>query len=305
MSGSDELLVSVIVVNYQGAAHLPACLAALAGQSLPRHRYEVILVDNASTDGSADLARRRFPWCRVVDSPANLGFAAGNNLGLRFARGRWLALLNNDTVADPFWLEELLRPLRHPTDAVVSKLVYVRDPTVLNSAGLTLLRDGRGADRGADHADAGQYERTEPVFAGCGAALLVPRPKPGGDLLDPRYFLYYEDLELGWRRRRAGHVTTYAPRSLVRHAVGASAGETSPLFRFCVERNRALTSLRHGDAPLAVFAALTLAAKVAVAAVRAVVTRDPRNRATAHATAAALVSYARHLPRTLLRRWGG
>ena len=302
MTDPDGLLVSVVVVNYQGASHLPACLTALAEQSLPRHHFEVIVVENASTDGSARLIRDRFPWCRLVESPTNLGFAAGNNLGLRTARSRWVALLNNDTVADPFWLEELLRQLTGPTDAAVSKLVYAGDPGTINSAGLTLLRDGRGADRGFGHADAGQYERAEPVFAGCGAALTLPRPASGVDPFDARYFLYYEDLELGWRRRRAGLATTYAPRSLVRHAVGASACKTSPLFRFCVERNRALTSLRHGDAVLAFTAALTLVAKAAVAWLRGLRSRD---FAQARATTAALLSYARHAPVTLAKRWGG
>ncbi len=302
MTDADGVLVSVVVVNYRGADFLAACLTALAGQTLPRHRYEVVVVENASGDGSARLVRGDFPWVRLVESPVNLGFAAGNNLGVRHARGRWVALLNNDTVADPFWLEESLRHLKDRADAVVAKLVYARNPAVLNSAGLTLLRDGRGADRGFGHADGGQYERSEAVFAGCGAALLLPRPPDGEDLFDPRYFLYYEDLELGWRRRGAGLATTYAPRSLVRHAVGASAGEASPLFRFCVERNRALTSLRHGDPALAFTAALTLAAKVAVAWLRGLRTRDFR---TARATTAAGFSYARHAPATLLKRWGG
>ena len=199
MTDADAVLVSVVVVNYRGAAYLAACLTALAEQTLPRHRYEVILVENASADGSAELVRDRFPWVRLVESGVNLGFAAGNNLGVSHARGVWVALLNNDTVADPFWLEELLRQLTGPKDAAVSKLVYAGDPDTLNSAGLTLLRDGRGADRGFGHADAGQYERAEPVFAGCGAALPLPRPASGVDPFDARYFLYYEDLELGWR----------------------------------------------------------------------------------------------------------
>ena len=302
MTDPDGVVLSVVVVNYRGAGLLAACLTALAEQTLPRHRYEVVVVENASADGSSQLVRDRFPWVRLVESPVNLGFAAGNNLGVRHARGRWVALLNNDPVADPFWLEESLRHLHGPAAAAVAKLVYARNPAVLNSAGLTLLRDGRGADRGFGHADGGQCERTEPVFAGCGAALIVPRPAGGGDLFDPRYFLYYEDLELGWRRRRVGLVTTYAPRSLVRHAVSASAGEASPLFRFCVERNRALTSLRHGDPVLAFAAALTLAAKVAVAWLHAARTRD---FGTARATTAAACSYARHAPATLLKRWGG
>jgi N-acetylglucosaminyl-diphospho-decaprenol L-rhamnosyltransferase len=292
----DGVLVTVVVVTYNAAARLPACLTAMAEQTLPRHRFEVIVVDNASADGTAALARREFPWCHVVASRRNRGFAGGNALGIAAARGDYVALLNDDAVPDPFWLEELLRPLASPTDAAVSKLVLVADPTTLNSAGLTLLRDGRGADRGYLHADRGQYECTEAVFAGCGAALLLPRR---GRLLDPDYFLYYEDLELGWRRRRAGLATTYAPRSLVRHAVGAAGRESSPLFRYHVGRNRALTSLRHGDAVLAARAVAVLLAKAAVAAALGAVRGE---WAAARAVCAATLAVAWRLPRTLLTR---
>ena len=104
---------------------------------------------------------------------------------------------------------------------------------------------------------------------------------------NPGYFLYYEDLELGWRRRRRGLPTTFAPRSLVRHAVGAAARESSPFFRYHVERNRALTSLRHGDAVLATRALLVLAAKAAVAAASGLKSRDfTRSRALAAAALA-------------------
>ncbi len=96
--------VSVIVVNYNGRRFLADCLASLARQKYPRHRFEVIVVDNASTDDSLTLVRAEFPWVCVIESQKNLGFAGGNNLGIESARGEWIALLNNDAEADPNWI---------------------------------------------------------------------------------------------------------------------------------------------------------------------------------------------------------
>ncbi len=282
--------MSVLVVNYNGVRHLPACLAALAAQTLPRHRFEVVVVDNASRDQSVGFIRREFPWVRVVARADNAGFAGGNNAGLPHVRGRYLALLNNDTVPDPYWLEELVAAAQ-PGTAVASKLVFAHDPTLLNSAGLDLLRDGRGADRGFRQQDRGQFEQPGPVFAGCGAAVLFDTAALSGPLFDPRYFVYYEDLDTFWRAQLAGRPTNYAPRSLVRHVHGGSAGEESPLFRYHVERNRALTSLRNGDLFLAATATFGLAARTARAAAKWLVGRErgPMARATVRAFAAFLL----------------
>ena len=257
----DPSLASVLVVNYNGAAHLPGCLLALSRQSLPRHRFEVVVLDNASADGSADLARG-WPFVRLVRSPVNLGFAEGNNVAARFAHGSRLALLNNDTLPDPHWLAELLRASdRHPGKLVASKLVFAHDPTLVNSGGLTLLRDGRGTDLGFRRPDDGRFERTRPVFAGCGAALLVPRPPRGRPLFRGEYFVYYEDTELGWRHRRAGGGCVFAPRALVRHVHGAAAGERSAVFARYNDRNRLLTALRHADPVAAAYTAAAVGVK--------------------------------------------
>ncbi len=298
----DELPVSVLVVNYNGAKHLPACLTALEQQTLPRHRFEVVVVDNASADGSADLVRERFPWVRLVALDRNTGFAGGNNVAARYAHGRLLVLLNNDTVPDPFWLEELLRAAaENPGGSAASKLVFAHDPRTINSAGLFLLRDGRGADRGFRQPDAGQFEASGPVFAGCGAAVAVPAPPSGRPVFDPRYFVYYEDLDAGWRAELRGEGAVYAPRSLVRHIHGAAAGDESPVFWFHVERNRALTALRNGDPFLAVWGGVGLFAKVAQAVARAAAGR--RSWSAAWAVTRAAASYLRWAPVVLVERY--
>ncbi|WP_161967334.1 glycosyltransferase family 2 protein [Fimbriiglobus ruber] len=297
------LLVSVLVVNFNGERHLPACLTALERQTLPRYQYEVILVDNASADGSVDLVRKSFPWVRRVALGRNTGFAEGNNVAARFAHGRTLVLLNNDTIPDPYFLEELIRAAgENPDGMAAAKMVFAHDPTIINSTGLFLLRDGRGADRGFRQPDAGQFEAAGPVFAGCGGAVLLPAPVAGEPLFNPRYFVYYEDLDAGWRARRAGRGPDYAPRALVRHVHGAAAGDESPLFAFCVERNRALTSLRNGDPFLATSAGLVLFAKVVQAVVRALIGRGGR-WPIARAVAGAAASYLWYAPAVLIERY--
>jgi GT2 family glycosyltransferase len=298
----DEPPVSVLIVNYNGAKHLPACLTALERQTVPRDRFEVVVVDNASIDGSAETVRQRFPWVRLVALDRNTGFAEGNNVAARAARGRMLVLLNNDTIPDPYWLEELLRAAaENPGRAVASKVVFAHDPRTINSAGLFLLRDGRGADRGFRQRDVGQFEAGGPVFTGSGAAVAIPAPPAGRPVFDPRYFVYYEDLDTGWRAVLRGDVCVYAPRSLVRHVHGAAAGDGSPLFWFHVERNRALTALRNADLFLAVWCGVGLFAKVGQALLRASLGRRPWPVAWAIIRAAG--SYLRWVPVVLVERY--
>ena len=248
MAASPAPYFSVIVINFNGAEFLPVCLAALQTQTWPRENFETILLDNASADASARLVRTEFPWVRLLAESRNHGFAEGNNLAVRAARGEVVVLLNTDTIPDPFWLEELHRAIEENPGCVVgSKLVLAGEPDRINSAGLFLLRDGRGADRGFSQLDQGQYERGGEIFAACAAAVAIPRPLLREPLFDPAYFLYCEDLEEAWAGRLAGRRTVLAPRSVVRHRVGASAGDRSPLFWYHVERNRTLTALRHGD----------------------------------------------------------
>lgn len=296
----DAPFLSVLIVNYNGARHLRPCLRALAAQTHPRHRWEVVLLDNASADESVRLVQAEFPWVRVVRNQRNDGFAGGNNAGLPYCRGRYVVLLNNDTVPDPHWLAELAAEAR-PGGAACSKLVFAHDPATVNSAGLQLLRDGRGADRGFRHADRGQFETPADVFAGCGAAVVIDREALSGPLFDPRYFVYYEDLDHFWRAGLAGRTARYVPRSLVRHVHGGTAGDETPLFRFHNERNRALTSLRNADPFLAVCGLIGLALRLPRSALRWAAGRErgPMARATATAFAAVLVA----LPRVWAERY--
>ncbi len=290
----------MLIVNFNGLRHLDRCLTALAGQTVPRHRFEVVLIDNASADDSVARVRAEFAWVRVVRRPINEGFAGGNNAGRPYTRGRYLVLLNNDTIPDPHWLAELVVATRS-AEFLVSKLVFAHDPTIVNSAGLELLRDGRGCDRGFRQSDHGQFESAGLVFAGCGAAVVIDTAECNRPLFDPRYFVYYEDLDAFWRAELTGRSAGYVPRSLVRHVHGGSAGDESPLFRFHVERNRVLTSLRNADLFLAVWNVLGLAARVVRSSLKWLVGRE--RGAMAAATARAFVAVVVLAPAMLVGRY--
>lgn len=297
--------VSVLVVSYNAADSLPACLDAVFAQTLPADRYEVIVTDNASADGSADLVAARYPAVRLIRLGRNAGFAAGNNAAGAVARGKLWALLNPDTVPDPFWLEEVLRAAdEHPGAAIACKLVVADAPDRLNSAGLFLTRDGRGADRGFRQPDDGRYEAGGEVFAGCAAALVVHAPPAGTELFDARLFLYYEDLDFGWRWRLAGRRTVFAPRAVVRHVVGGAAGDVSPVFWYHVERNRVLTAVRYGDPVLAVGAVVGLLVRAVRAVLFSLVGHPAAKyrRANAAAVVRATIDVFRQLSAVLAER---
>lgn len=298
--------ISILIVNYNGAHHLPACLDSLKRQTFSAKRFEVLIVDNHSSDQSIPLLRSSYPWCRLIPLASNHGFAQGNNIGIHFARGKRIVLLNNDTIADPHWLRELIRISdRHPTACIASKLVFAHQPEIINSTGLFLLRDGRGADRGFGQRDRGEYEASEATFAACGAAMLWPRPLPGEKLFDSRYFVYCEDLDAGWQGWLQDRPTIYAPRALVQHVHSGTAGTGSSLYFFSVERNRALTSLRNGDLFLAVFSSMVLLGKVLHTFLLAIIgSRSSANRwMRFKATSTALASYLFLVPMYLLKRY--
>lgn len=249
-SSSPALRASIVILNYNGLSVLPACLVAVHGQEL-EGGFEVIVVDNASSDGSAAWIRREQPWVHLVDAGANLGFAGGNNLGIRHARGPYVVLLNNDTAVQPGWLAALVgaADAEPKAGAVTSKLVFMDRPGTIQNAGCLLLSDGSGGDRGSQQADVGQFDRSEEVFAFCGAGVLLRRQalEDVGNF-DEAFFMYYEDLDLSWRMRLRGWTVLYEPGAVIEHVHAGSSGEGSPFFIFHADRNRLLMVLKNAPA---------------------------------------------------------
>jgi GT2 family glycosyltransferase len=231
-------VVSVIVLNYNGRRWLAGCLDALATQA-GAPPFEVILVDNGSTDGSPALVRTQYPAVRVVDSGANLGFAAGNNLGARQSAGRYLVFLNNDTVPERDWLSRLCAALdeRPLCGLATSKLVLMDDPSRLDSAGDGYLRAGGAYKRGHGRPSA-DFGVSREVFGACGAAFAIRRElfeRLGG--FDESFFMVYEDVDLSYRARLAGFRCWYAADAVVRHAGSATLGRASADAVFFGQRN--------------------------------------------------------------------
>jgi len=238
---------SVVILNYNGLGVLPACLDAVRRQELDGG-FEVIVVDNASADGSAAWVRRHHPWVRLVEAGSNLGFAAGNNLGLRHSRGENAVLLNNDTAVRPGWLAALVSAADADprAGAVTSKLMFMHRPGTIQNAGGLLLSDGSGGDRGTHQSDIGQFDRREEVFAFCGAGVLLRREMlEEVGAFDEAFFMYYEDLDLSWRMRMRGWRVIYEPAAVIDHVHAGSSGEGSPFFIFHADRNRMFMVLKN------------------------------------------------------------
>jgi GT2 family glycosyltransferase len=249
LAEGDRPAASVIVLNYNGKRFLDACLDALAAQRLPGG-CEVLLVDNGSQDGSVEHVRDRHGWVRVLEIGRNAGFSTANNIAMREARGRHLVLLNNDTRVRPGWLQALVSAAEASprAGAVTSKLVFADRPGVIQNAGVLLLDDGGGGDRGTGEPDRGQYDERAEVFGFCGAAALLRREMLGDvGSLDETFFSYYEDTDLSWRMRLRGWTVLYEPRAVVEHVHSATSEERSFFFTFHADRNRLFMLLKNAS----------------------------------------------------------
>lgn len=229
--------VSVIVLTWNGRAYLEPCLEAVFRQR--GVDFEVIVVDNASTDGTPDLVRTRFPHARLVVLSSNRGFAAGNNAGAREARAPLIAFLNNDTIPDRDWLQQLRGAVR-PQDRfalATSRVVYMHDPGIIDSAGDGVLRSG-GAYKRHHGAPTATAPASGEVFAVSGAACMLPRTvfdELGG--FDDHFFASHEDVDLSYRARLSGYRCWYAAEAIVRHHGSATLGRVSGGAVFHGQRN--------------------------------------------------------------------
>lgn len=237
---------SVIIPVWNGCQDLPACLAALAALDYPAG-VEVIAVDNASADGSADLVAGDFPWVRLVRNDANRGFGGACNQGLRLAEGEMLVLLNQDTVVAPGWLAGLAAALE--SDAAIGAAgskAYYPDGTIQHAGG-TVDAQGLGAHRGYRLPDQGQYDTLEDVDYVTGAALAVRRAayEEVGGLDDGFGTAYFEDVDWCYRIRGAGWRVVYAPASVLVHNERSSQDDGSHVALYAFQRNRLRFVLRH------------------------------------------------------------
>jgi len=218
------MLLSIVVVNWNSKDDLRACLASLRAQTFGD--LDVVVVDNGSSDGSVDMVAAEYPNFLLLRQSENLGFAEACNRGIESTRGEWVAMLNNDAVAEPNWAEALVEAIEAvPADCgmLQSLMLYQGRTHVINSTGIELAFSGGGRDRDEGlHYDPARPRSQEAIFcptAGAAAyrrTLLESIRLPTG-YFDRSHFMYYEDLDLGWRARLAGWSALHVPTSIVHH----------------------------------------------------------------------------------------
>ncbi len=223
--------VSVIIPNYNGKAYLAKVLKSLKKQTFPD--FETILVDNGSTDGSIAYVEKAHPKTRIISLPENFGFSRAVNEGIRASASPYVILLNNDTEADPGFVEQLVLAIRrHPKAfSCQARMLQMKERDRLDGAGDLYCAFGWAYARGKGR-PAVAYAREEKVFSCCAGAAVYRR-----DLLmelglfDEEHFAYLEDMDIGYRARIAGYENWYAPEALVCHLGSGTSGSRYNQFK--------------------------------------------------------------------------
>lgn len=243
MQSNQAPLVSIITVNFRQAAVTCDLLDSLQGVSYPN--FEVILVDNGSISDETDRFLQYYPQANVIVSSANLGFSGGNNLGFSRAKGKYILLLNNDTIVPPDFLDPLVELLEQKEEVgIVSPRIYFYDePDVLQYAGFTKVNPitGRNVRIGSMQKDKNQYLYTAPTASGHGACMLVRSDlykKLNG--LPEYYFMYYEEIDFCEQAAKIGYKSYFCGASYIHHRQSISMGRMSPMKTYYLNRNRIL-----------------------------------------------------------------
>lgn len=255
----DAPFFSVVIPTHNGLQHLATVLDAMQSQTFADS--ETIVVDDASSDSSAQFVSANYPWVRLIVNRRNQGFAAACNTGAAAARGRYIVLLNNDTEPEAGWLAALAATIAtHPDAAIVaSKLLLFDRRDTLHTTGDMLRADGIPQNRGVWERDNGQYDSAGPVFSGCGGASAYRRDvwqALGG--FDEDFWMYLEDVDLGFRARLMGCEVIFAPQARVYHRLSSSGGDT--LASYYVGRNTIWLIAKNMPRSLLVRNALPIAA---------------------------------------------
>jgi GT2 family glycosyltransferase len=227
--------VAAVIVNYNGQELIDSCLDSLLSQERPPD--DILVIDNASRDGSPDHLKSKYPGVRLIASADNLGYAGACNLGIRETRGDFVAFLNNDLILDRSWLRNLVEAIAPPWSFWASRIVFAGRPSMVDSAGDSMAVVGAAYKIGHGR-DAAQYLEPREVFGPCGAAALYSRDlldEVGG--FDSDFFLVYEDSDLNMRARLRGHRCLYVPGALVHHRVNQSIGQYSDTYVYYGHRN--------------------------------------------------------------------
>ncbi len=296
---TEPVVATAIVLNHDGGGYVEDAVASLLDQDFAG--LETIVVDNGSSDGSDAAVERRFgARVRVLRNGRNLGFGAGNNVGIREARGRYVLLLNNDAVAAPSFAREMIAAAEADPQVgmVAAKVLDHARRDVIDTVGHLLYPDGLNRGRGRLETDRGQYDGCREALFPSGAAALYRRQMLDEiGLFDESFFLYGDDAELGLRGRLAGWRCACAPRAVAYHHYSRTSGAYSSLKAFHVERNRVWLLVKLFPLPLVALSPAYTAARLALQAWgglsgRGAAGRLARERSFGHLVGVGLRAYA-------------
>lgn len=232
--------VSIIILNYNSKIFLNDCLNSVSEIDYPINRYEIIVVDNASSDDSVSYIRQNFPDVFIVENTSNLGFSEGNNIGVKKAKGELLFFLNTDTIVDKKCLKIMVDAMTADKSIglINPKILCMDDKKYINCTGGIYHPWGVALDRGFMERDVGQYNKLEEVDYGMAAALLLRKrvfEESGG--FDKDFFAYAEDVNMSITSRLLGYKIIYLPSAIVYHKGSGSFGRGNPRRVFLMTRN--------------------------------------------------------------------
>jgi GT2 family glycosyltransferase len=242
----EEPLVSIIISNYNGLPHLKECFDSL--NNLAYSNIEIIFIDNCSRDNSVEYVKNEYKNVKLIQNKKDYGFSKANNIAASYAKGKYLAFLNVDTVVDKNWLTELVKVAESSTNIgiAVSKHYYYDEPDLINYAGAGSDKFLHSHHIGINQIDNEILNIQNITFYACFAAALMRNDliKKIG-LFDPIYYAFAEDIDVSWRTWISGYDVIYVPTSFIYHKTARILGQKSPRKRYLIYRNKFRTILKN------------------------------------------------------------
>tara|TARA_Y100000996_G_scaffold244179_1_gene192031 strand:- start:194 stop:1240 length:1047 start_codon:yes stop_codon:yes gene_type:complete len=245
LTESSEPLVSIVILNYNAGKLLDDCIHSI--HKTEKVNFEIILVDNASTDKSYKEYTQKFPDVNLIENSKNLGYCEGNNVGIRATKGEFVVVLNPDTIVNPTWLHELLHAYKKNGEGIYQpKILATTDHDMLLSSGQFIQLFGFGYSRGKGETHIEGSNNIEKIGYASGTCIFTSKKIIEKlNLFDPFLFAYHDDLDLCWRASMLGINSFYVPSSVIFHPIEGYSFKWSKFKFYLMERNRQYCLLTH------------------------------------------------------------